>query len=51
LLAAATPAIHCKQVSETILPEYVSKLKRNLLQAGEKGVIAEQLKASVAPKR
>ena len=47
LLAAATPAIHCKQVSETTLPEYVSKLKRNLLQAGEKGVIAEQLKASV----
>ena len=51
LLAAAMPAIHCKQVSETILPEYVSKLKRNLLQAGEKGVIAEQLKASIIPKR
>ena len=47
LLAAATPAVHYKQHFETILPEYVSKLKKNLLQARERGVIPEQLKASI----
>jgi hypothetical protein len=51
LLAAATPAIHCQEVSETILPEYVSNLKKNLLQAGKKGVIPEQLKVSTVTNR
>lgn len=47
LLAKGTPAVHFKQVDQAILPEYVSKLKKSLLETNEKGIIPKQFEVSI----